>query len=198
VGALVVFCDANVLYPAELRNLLMHLALVGALRVHWSGAVHEEWIRNLLANRSDLTRAKLERTRSLMDKAAPDALVTAYEHRIARLHLPDPDDRHVLAAAIHCRAQAIVTRNLADFPPDVLAAFHIEALHPDALVMRLLETVTELVQEATENHRKSLNNPPKSVAEYLVALERQELKQSVAVLRRWTSPAAWPRLGRSR
>ena len=64
------FYDANVLYPAELRNLLMHLALAGLFRAKWSADVHEEWISNLLEKRPDLSREKLERTRSLMDKHA--------------------------------------------------------------------------------------------------------------------------------
>lgn len=80
------FYDANVLYPAELRNLLMHLALTGLFRAKWSAQVHEEWISNLLENRPDLTRAKLERTRALMDKNAVDALVTDYENLIPGLH----------------------------------------------------------------------------------------------------------------
>ena len=100
VAAFTVFYDANVLYPAELRNFLMHLALTGVFRAKWSSDVHEEWIRNLLEDRPDLTREKLERTRQLMDKAAPDALVTGYQHLIPGLLLPDKDDRHVLAAAI--------------------------------------------------------------------------------------------------
>jgi hypothetical protein len=109
VASFIVFFDANVLYPAELRNFLMHLALIGIFRAKWSADVHEEWIRNLLATRPDLTREKVERTRQLMEKAAPDALLTGYEHLIAGLRLPDPDDRHVLAAAIHCGASVIVT-----------------------------------------------------------------------------------------
>ena len=117
MATFIVFYDANVLYPAELRNFLMHLALIGVFRAKWSPEVHEEWIRSLLANRPDLTREKLERTRQLMDKAAPDALVTGYEHLIPGLRLPDPNDRHVLAAAIRCGASVIVTRNLGDFPP---------------------------------------------------------------------------------
>jgi hypothetical protein len=52
---------AVALYPAELRNFLMHLALTGIFRAKWSNAVHEEWISNLLKNRPDLTRQKLER-----------------------------------------------------------------------------------------------------------------------------------------
>ena len=115
MAGFIVFYDANVLYPAQLRNLLMHLALIGVFRAKWSAEVHEEWIRNLLINRADLTRTKLERTRQLMDKAAPDALVRGYEHLIPGLALPDPNDRHVLAAAIRAGASVIVTCNLADF-----------------------------------------------------------------------------------
>jgi hypothetical protein len=66
------FYDANVLYPAELRNPLMHLALTGLLCAKWSADVHEEWISSLFKNRNDLTREKLERTRMLMDKHAID------------------------------------------------------------------------------------------------------------------------------
>jgi hypothetical protein len=113
----IVFYDANVLYPAELRNFLMHLALMGVFRAKWSAEVHEEWIGSLLKNRRDLTRPQLERTRQLMDKAAPDALVTGYEHLIPSLVLPDERDSHVLAAAIHVEASIIVTCNLMNFRP---------------------------------------------------------------------------------
>jgi hypothetical protein len=82
VAGFTAFYDASVLYPAELRNLLMHLALTGLFRAKWSAAVHEEWIRALLRKRPDLTREKLERTRMLMDKHAIDALVTGYEELI--------------------------------------------------------------------------------------------------------------------
>jgi predicted nucleic acid-binding protein len=121
------FYDANVLYPAELRNLLMHLAMTGLFRARWSAGVHEEWITGLLRNRPDLSREKLERTRMLMDKHAEDALVTGYEDLIEGLQLPDPDDRHVLAAAIWARADVIVTANVRDFPADILTPFEIEA-----------------------------------------------------------------------
>ena len=158
-----VFYDANVLYPAEWRNFLMRLALAGVFRAKWSGDVHEEWMRNLLKNRPDVTREKLERTRQLMDKAAPDALVRGYEHLIHGLALPDEDDRHVLAAAIRCGPSLIVTCNLADFPPEALSPFDIEAQHPDEFILHLLHLTPDLVIEAAHNHRTSLKNPPKTV-----------------------------------
>ena len=177
------FYDANVLYPAELRNLLMHLAVTGLFRAKWSADVHEEWISSLLKNRHDLTRDKLEHTRMLMDKHAVDALVTGYEDLIPGLQLPDPNDRHVLAAAIRGQANVIVTMNLRDFPSDVLAPLGIEAQHPDEFILHLLDLAPGAVVAAAENHRQSLKNPPKTVSEYLETLERQGLTQTVSVLR---------------
>ncbi len=177
------FFDANVLYPSGLRNLLMHLALTGIFRAHWSAEVHDEWIRNLLRNRPDITRDKLERTRRLMDQAAPDALVTGYESLIDSLELPDRDDRHVLAAAIRCGASVIVTLNLTDFPTPVLRNFRIEAQHPDDFVLALLDAFPDFVLEAARTHRASLKNPPKTQEEYLAELNAQGLEKSVSLLR---------------
>lgn len=181
----VVFYDANVLYPSELRNFLMHLAISGLFHAKWSADIHEEWTRNLLANRPDLTREKLERTRQLMDKAVPEALVTGYHHLISDLQLPDPGDRHVLAAATHCGASVIVTCNLTDFPPQALGQFGIEAQHPDDFILTLLGLAPGLVIEAAENHRKSLKKPPKTVKEYINTLESQGLTQTASVLREY-------------
>jgi len=183
VATLGAFFDANVLYPSGLRNFLMHLALTGIFRAHWSAEVHDEWIRNLLKNRPDITRDKLERTRRLMDQAAPDALVTDYQSLIESLELPDRDDRHVLAAAIRCGASVIVTLNLADFPNAALAEFGIEAQHPDDFVLSLTETFPEFVLEAARTHRASLRNPSKTPDEYLAELNTQELCRSAAALR---------------
>ena len=177
------FYDANVLYPAELRNLLMHLALTGLFRAKWSADVHEEWISALLEKRPDLTRDKLERTRALMDLHAVYALVTGYEDLIPGLRLPDPNDRHVLAAAIRGQANVIVTMNLRDFPADVVGAFGIETQHPDEFVLHLLDLAPGAVMAAAESHRQSLKNPPCTMDEYLETLGRQGLAKSASALR---------------
>ena len=161
----------------------MHLALTGIFRAYWSAEVHEERIRNLLKNRPDLTRDKLERTRHLMEKALPDAMLTGYELHIESLELPDRNDRHVLAAAIRCGADVIVTLNLGDFPREVLGNYSIEAQHPDDFVLALLETFPDLVVEAARNHRASLKNPPKMPEEYLAELHAQGLRKTAAALR---------------
>jgi predicted nucleic acid-binding protein len=183
---LAAFYDANVLYPAELRSFLMYLALTGLFHAKWSADVHEEWISNLLMNRPDLTREKLERTRMLMDSHAMDAVVTGYEDLIPGLRLPDPNDRHVLAAAMRGRADVIVTMNLRDFPVEVLEPLGIEAQHPDEFVLHLLDLAPGAVVAAAEAHRLSMKNPPRSPSEYLSTLERQGLSKTVLVLREYT------------
>jgi hypothetical protein len=116
------FLDACVLYPAPIRDLLMEVAVADLYRAKWSDAVHEEWIGAVLRNRSDLGRAQLERTREQMNAHVRDALVTGFEPLIEILALPDPDDRHVVAAAIKGRADLIVTTNLIMTSPTMCSA----------------------------------------------------------------------------
>src|SRR3990167_7906546 len=99
--------DACVLYPAALMDLLMWLGLSGLYRARWTGQIQDEWKRNVLKNRPDLTAAQVDCMSALMDIAIPDALVTGYEDLCSRLDLPDPDDRHALAAAIRSKAEVI-------------------------------------------------------------------------------------------
>ena len=115
-----VIYDACVLYPAPLRDLLMRLALTDLYRARWTDMIHDEWIRNVLLQRPDLKREDLERTRSLMNANVRDSLVTGFAHLIPAIELPDADDRHVVAAAIHAGANLIVTFNLKDFPAEAL------------------------------------------------------------------------------
>lgn len=183
----VVLYDACVLYPAPLRDLLMHLAVGGLLRARWTTRIHEEWMRNLLDTRPDLTRTQLERTRDLMDSSVPDCLVTDYEALEARLKLPDPDDRHVLAAAIQCQANTIVTFNLKDFPAETLTPLGITALHPDEFIAQALAANTAAVIVAAHNHRASLMHPPMTVDELLNGYLKQGLTETVYLLRQYAS-----------
>ncbi|WP_255568657.1 PIN domain-containing protein [Comamonas sp. NLF-1-9] len=131
--------DACVLYPAPLRDLLMHLALSDLYRARWSDMLHDEWTRNVLASRPDLTQEQLNRTRQLMNAHVRDSLVTGFEYLIPSIKLPDPDDRHVVAAAIHSGASLIVTFNLKDFPFDALKPCNLAAQHPDDFIVDLLD-----------------------------------------------------------
>lgn len=160
----------------------MWLALSGRFRAKWSLEIHNEWKRNLLKNRPDLTVEQLDRTSELMDQALPDACVTGYEDLIEGLTLPDIDDRHVLAAAIRCNASVIVTFNQKDFPGEALGPFGIEAQHPDEFVDNLFNLDPAAVVAAAQRQRKQLKMPPMNVSSYLDLLLRQGLVQSSKAL----------------
>ncbi|ABR91004.1 Uncharacterized conserved protein [Janthinobacterium sp. Marseille] len=178
--------DACTLYPAPLRDLLMHLALSDLFRARWSNMIHDEWIRNVHANRPDLSLERLERTRAHMNHAVRDCVVTGFEYMIPSINLPDPDDRHVVAAAIHSGASLIITFNLKDFPDEALKPYNLAAQHPDDFIVDLLDLHPAGVLEAAASHRRSLKSPPKTADEYLDTLLAQGLTQSVAVMRQWT------------
>jgi predicted nucleic acid-binding protein len=179
--------DANVLYPAPLRDLLMRLALEDIFLARWTNQIHDEWMRNVLANRTDLTRAQVERTRDLMNTHVRDCLVTGYEELIPGLTLPDPDDRHVLAAAIKAHADVIATFNLDDFPADVLAKYGMEPQHPDQFIVYQFDLNEAAVCRAVRKQRASLKNPPQSVEQLLETLARQQLPMTVERLRKFAA-----------
>ncbi len=174
--------DSCVLYPAPLRDLLIRLAGTGIFRARWTNTIHEEWIRNVLEYRTDLSRERLERTRDLMNEHVLDSLVTDYEELIPTLHLPDKNDRHVLAAAIRGQADVIVTFNLKDFPVASLSQYQVEAQHPDMFVLHLLSLDAVSVCAAIRKQRLDLKKPPKSAEDLLKTLGEQGLTKTVAYL----------------
>ncbi len=183
-SAVVAVYDANVLYPIVLCDLLMRLGLAGAVRAHWTNEIHDEWIRNLLAKRPDLTRTQLERRAELMDRAIPSARVDGYRRLIGGLRLPDPSDRHVLAAAIKAGATHIVTQNTRDFPRASLSRFGIRAQRPDPFVVDLLAKVPERVIEAVRKQREGLRNPSLSAEEMIDSYARHGLTRTAQQLAR--------------
>src|SRR4051794_5843672 len=161
----------------------MQLALTDLIQARWTDEIHDEWIRSVLSDRPDIKPESLARCRELMDRHVPDCLVVGYETLIPTLTLPDPDDRHVLAAAIHAQAELIVTFNLGDFPRSVLANFGIEPIDPDEFITRLCDEREASVLAAARLHRTSLKKPPKTVAEYLATLGKCRLTGTVSRLR---------------
>jgi PIN domain-containing protein len=137
----------------------------------------------------DISREKAEKVRDVMNAHVRACLVTNYEELIPALTLPDPDDRHVLAAAIHAGADVIVTINLGDFPAATLKAYGIEAQHPDDSIIHLLDLAPGTVCGAVKRQRGSLRNPPKSADELLATVERQGLAQNRRPASRFHRPA---------
>ncbi len=183
VGGYTAVLDACVLYPAPVRDLLLSLAYAGLYHARWSSDIEAEWVRNVLANRSDLTAAQLARTCALMAAAVPDSLVENYRPMIDSLALPDADDRHVLAAAIVGRADTIVTFNLRDFPQQAMQHYNLVAIHPDDFIADQLELRPLEALGAVKAMRARLKNPPLSSAEFIATLERIGLPQTATALR---------------
>jgi hypothetical protein len=184
MASFIVVYDACVLYPAAVRDLVVEVARTGLLRAKWTTRIHSEWIGALIRQRPDLDRARLERAAELMNTAVPDCLVTGFESLESGLiFLPDDDDRHVLAAAIHCGAQEIVTFNVRDFPDSALQPYGIRAIHPDEFIEHLLDLNAEAVCEAVRRIRRRLINPPRSADELIQSYERNGLAVSASILR---------------
>ncbi|MCY4621205.1 MAG: PIN domain-containing protein [bacterium] len=175
--------DANVLHPASLRDLLIRLACTGLYRARWTDAILDEMTTSVIRANPQLDPARLERTRQLMVRAVPDCLVTGYEPLIGAVELPDKDDRHVVAAAIRCRAEIIVTDNLRDFPDSVLSQFDIKAQSPDHFVNHLLKTAHAEVVHTITRQAAALSQPPQSYNQLLDRLEQVGLPQTVAAIR---------------
>lgn len=177
MGFAVVY-DACVLYPAPLRDFLMWAATSELFAAKWTEQIHSEWSSNLLKRRPEL-QGHLPRTIELMNNAVPDCLVENYEGLIPGLSLPDPDDRHVLAAAIKSGAQLIITFNLRDFPQTALEPYGIEAVHPDNFLVQQFDLHEAKLLQAAKKHRASLTKPPQSVEAYLETLASNGLVVTV-------------------
>ncbi len=179
----VVVYDACVLWSAALRDLLVRLAVARVVQAKWTDRILDETFRSIAEKRPGLSPASLLRTRALMNGAVEDALLVVDEQLIASLRLPDPDDRHVLAAAITAGAQSVVTFNLRDFPADLLAPHGVQAVHPDDFLLDLLEASAGTVIRVLHEQADALRDPPRSIGDILGVLETSGLVRSVAQLR---------------
>jgi hypothetical protein len=95
--------DACILYPFHLRNIVVQIAVDRLVDARWSDEIHDEWIRNLVADVPGIPIERLQITRKLMNDALPHATVTGYRAHLEAVTLPDPDDRHVVAVTIAAR-----------------------------------------------------------------------------------------------
>lgn len=174
--------DANVLYKMRLTSLLLFLAEQKMFRARWTDDIHEEWCRNLAANNPSLPLDKIAARRAAMDRAVPDARVEGYQS-ITVEGLPDPDDNHVVAAAILTRASMIVTFNMKDFPAEILKPLRLEARHPDDFLLDQYTLAPDVFVEAAQLDRAHYQKPPLSVDQYLSALEKSGTPETAARLR---------------
>ena len=171
-GSYTVVLDASVLVPGFLSNFLLWMADADLFRAKWTDDIHQEWMRGR-RKRYGHEQTVLDARRNVMDTGFPDSLVTDYDSLIDGLSLPDKDDRHVLAAAIKCGANAIVTSNLKHFPTHMLAPFNLVAISQDDFVLDqiyLTASTPRIVATAIIRHKKSLSKTRTTWRQYFDAM----------------------------
>jgi predicted nucleic acid-binding protein len=182
--AFIVVYDANVLYPNTLRDLLIRIAqLPHLVQAKWTDEILDEVLDSLRKNLPDISEEKASRLRERMSAAVRDCLVSGYEPLVQLLDLPDPDDRHVLAAAIKVNAQLIVTRNRKDFPPEILGQWGVRAKSPDDFVRDVMGIDSQSVWACVQQIVDSRTRRPVTVEDVLGELERDGLVASAAAMR---------------
>ena len=174
-----VLLDACVLVPSVLRAMLLATADAGGFAPLWSARILEEWAR---ATRRLPGEAEAEARGEIARLAAawPEAMVAADPDLEAMLSLPDPADRHVLAAAITGGAEVLLTLNRADFPTRTLGRHGILLREPDGFL--------------AEIDAEGLDLAPVAAA---VKARTERLSGRVQELRPMLKRAGLPRLGKA-
>lgn len=164
--------DANVLVPYTLTDILLRLAEAGFFRPLWSTEVLAETERTLAHLYPDVQRSRFHDRLATMDLFFTDAAVTGWEPLVASIALPDPGDRHVVAAAVVGGADAIVTANLTDFPASTLASFDIVAVHPDDFLLDQWDLDPTVVAQVLRDTAAARQRPEVTLTEILDQLHR--------------------------
>ncbi|MCL2736530.1 MAG: PIN domain-containing protein [Propionibacteriaceae bacterium] len=179
------FLDANVLVPVALADTILRSAERGFFLPRWSPTVIGEVARVVHRIHPEIPDTRIQTRLSGMDARFPDASVHGYESLLQTVELPDADDRHVLAAARLSGADVIVTRNLRDFPDDVLRQWGLEAVSPDQFMRDMLDLFPRPMLDIIREQAAHARRPPLSVNDVLASLERAGVPGFVNDVREW-------------
>ncbi len=173
--AFVAFLDACVLFPPNLRDVILTIAETGICQIRWSSDVLDEMYRTIVNKaKVELSRARAgaQYLRGEMEGAFPDAMVdrSLDEHLIPAMP-NDEKDRHVLAAAVASRADVLVTANITDFqvPP---GSFSVDIQHPDTFLCHQLELAPRDFFHALEDLASKRHEPMNSVPAIVASLQK--------------------------
>jgi predicted nucleic acid-binding protein len=166
-----VLLDSSVLFPNVLRDTLLTLAEHDLFEPQWSTEILAEVRRNVIARRS-VPESAIDRTLALMSATFEYATVEGWEPLVDQLHLPDPGDRHVLAAAIAGGARTIVTANLRHFPAASLRPHRVAPMSPDQFLQDLFSTDADVVLAALGRQVARYRRPPMDLGSLLTRLGR--------------------------
>jgi hypothetical protein len=176
--------DACALVPVLQRNVLLSLAAAGFYRARWSARILDEFAAALPRANPAVTAEGAAAQRGRIEAAFEEGLVEGYELLALRIEdLPDPNDAHVVAAAVCCSAGVIVTENLRDFPPAALGAFGVQAVRPDDFIADAVDLDQERAVEALGRMRARLRRPEITADAMLDRLAALGLRQTADILR---------------
>lgn len=179
-----VIVDANVLYSSTARDVLIRLSMAGMFRARWSDQILDEVFSSLKENRPDLDAQKLRLTQQRMCDAIDDCMVYGYESLIDDFELPDPDDRHVVAAAVAGDATIIVSDDRTGFPESVLSQYGIVRQSLDEFLCGLIASNRTLVSATIEVIASTRRHPPCTVGMVLDGLARDGAPSAARALGR--------------
>lgn len=182
IGRYLAFLDANVLHPAFLRGAMLWFADERLFRPAWSADVIEEWRRSIKRRYPDVGDDRLDAQQAIMTDQFPDAEVSGYQPIIQALNLPDPDDRHVLAAAVVGKCHGIITANLKDFPAQTLQGFKLDLIHPDDFIVNIIDLHPGRALAACKRHRAAMSKSTPTPEDYLARFGACGLVQAHARL----------------
>jgi predicted nucleic acid-binding protein len=164
--------DACVLVPIALADTLLRVAERELYRPLWSERILAEAADAVLEIHPDLAPDVVAKRFAAMNDTFKDAPVEGWEIFEGTLTLPDPDDRHVVAAAMRGRADAIVTANIRDFPDETLAPLEIAVVHPDDFLLDQLDLAPRVVLDLLREQAAHTRNPPLTPTDLLTRLAR--------------------------
>lgn len=173
------FLDANILHGAAIRDFLLRLAEAGLIEVYWSEPVLEETRRSL--ERRGLPAEKVDRLVSTLRTAFPHSEVQNFEALVSEMDCPDPDDRHVLAAAVDAEADFLVTQNVGDFPSDTWERHDVTVITGDEAAAFFVQAYPETAVEVGRAQIADLVNPPSSEDDFLRAVARTAPRFAIAL-----------------
>lgn len=172
--------DTCVIYPIDMRDILLWFAHFELYRPKWSQIIFDELHTVMIGKGMPVAKANEQIQR--INAAFPDAMVHNYEDLIPTLSLPDPKDCHVLAAAIKSDANLIVTNNLKDFDPAYLSRFGLSAKNADDFITDTIDLNTPVAKEAFMTMVAHRTNPSLDPYQVLDILRTRGLVNSAYYL----------------
>lgn len=162
-------CDANVLYPVYLRDVIAESGMSGLFRPLWNNHILDE-TQQALSRTLPRARQNFPRIRTLLRTTLPDSFVEVSPATPHDFGCSDPDDNLIVAAAIAGKADVLMTFNTRHFPPDLFEKLGIRLEDPDRFLTGIFSENEELAALTIGNLLASYINAdinPEMLAERL-------------------------------